>query len=164
MAVLVAVVVWLVVRDGDDDDESKPTVAVSVAVDDLVKLSQEVEHPVYWAGPRTGTTYELTRAAEGRIFIRYLPGDVKVGDPRPEFLTVGTYPMSDGYERLRAVANEEGAKRRKLPNGGLAVEGGGTPTSAYFAYPDGGYQVEVHDRVPGRALKLVVAGRIRPIR
>lgn len=158
--VVVGLVVWLVTRDGDDD-ESPPTVAVSVAEEDLVKLSQETSHPVYWAGPDPNVRYELTKAQEGRIFIRYLPAGVKVGDPRPDFLTVATYPLPDGYERLKAI---KGAKRRRLPGGGLAVLDSGKPTSAYLAYPDGGYQVEVHDPKPERALNLIATGRIRPIR
>jgi hypothetical protein len=164
-ALVIAVVVWLVVRDGDDDDDApEPTVAVSVSAEDLVELSQEVDHPVYWAGPRENTVYELTRAPEGRIFIRYLPVGVRVGEPRPDFLTVGTYPMSDGFERLEAVASGQGTRRRNLPGGGLAISGGDRPTSAYFAYPDGKVQVEVHDPKPRRALKHITAGRIQPIR
>ena len=38
------------------------------------------------------------------------------------------------------------------------------PTNVYFAYPKQPYQVEVFDPKPGRALRLVLAGRVEPVR
>ena len=132
-----------------------------MAQEDLAELAGEKDHPVYWAGPDPNVRYELTEAPEGRIFIRYLPAGVPVGDPRPDHLTVGTYPLADAYARLRAI---EGARRRELADGGLAVLDPGKPTSAYLAYPNGPVQVEVHDPKPRRAYRLIVQGRITPIR
>ena len=160
-AIVAAAAVWLVVRDGGDDDEPGPTVAVSVAEEELVELSEDVDHPVYWAGPDPNVRYELTEAPEGRIFIRYLPAGVRVGDQRPDFLTVATYPLPGGYDRLKAIT---GATRRDLPGGGIAVLDPGKPTSAYFSQPGADFQVEVHDAKPRRAFRLIVSGRIVPIR
>ena len=37
---------------------------------------------MYWAGPIAGMSYELTKLKDGRIYVRYLPDGVELGDPR----------------------------------------------------------------------------------
>src|SRR6266498_2629539 len=66
VAIAVAFVVWLLVRSSDSNTPSKAgTVAASgpleTTADKLRRLSDELGHPIYWAGPVPDRTYELTR-------------------------------------------------------------------------------------------------------
>jgi hypothetical protein len=47
----------------------------------LERLPDLVGHPVYWAGPRNGFSYELTSITNGRTFVRYLPSEVPARSP-----------------------------------------------------------------------------------
>src|SRR5262245_61692385 len=60
LIVLAGAVVWLLVRGGDDEATpvDKP-VAASTA--DLQRVAKDAGHPVYWAGERPGSTYELMK-------------------------------------------------------------------------------------------------------
>jgi len=162
VALVVAIIVFLVARGGNDSD-SKATPEVS-SQKDLVELQEKLGRPVYWAGPRSGNTYELTQTKDDSIYVRYLPPGTSLGDPRPAFLTVATYPLANGYARLVAAAKKEGGKLRKRRDGGIVVVTRGRPASAYLAYPGKGFQVEVYDPDPGRAVKLALSARIRPVR
>jgi hypothetical protein len=133
--------------------------AASVAA--LEALAAQLGHPIYWAGPKTGYTYELTRAADGRVYIRYLPAGVRVGDPRPGFLTVATYPFPGAYTAVKRTA--KGAVKLTLAHGGIGVVDGQYPQSIHLAYPGVAYQVEVFDPSPSAGRKLVAAGRIVPV-
>jgi hypothetical protein len=86
-----------------------------------------------------------------------------VGDPSPNFLTVGTYPSLSAYTNLRSYANHADAATTRIANGGLAVTIPGSPTSVYFAYPHQDVQVEVYDPDSNRALGLVKSGAVRPV-
>lgn len=116
-----------------------------------------------WAGPKAGTTYELTQTTDGRIYIRYLPAGVKVGDQRPNYLTVGTYPQTGALAVLQAGAAKTHAETIKLSGGGLASIDKNKPTSVYVAFPGQDLQVEVFDPSAARARHLVTIGRITPI-
>ena len=59
--------------------------------------------PIYWAGKRAGVTYELTKTADNRVFIRYLPAGVPIGSSKP-YLTIGTYPLSNAFIVTRRLA------------------------------------------------------------
>src|SRR6476646_5979771 len=50
------------------------TTVQAVSVSELRALPTVLGHPLYWAGPRAGTTYELTRSPDGRVYVRYLSG------------------------------------------------------------------------------------------
>ena len=101
LAVLVGVVVWLIVKDNHEAGKPDvPSASSSAATLDTVRtLPGELGHDVYWAGPDATATYELTQVGRN-LFIRYLPPGVDVGDPRPDFLTVGTYPVPNAYRVL----------------------------------------------------------------
>src|SRR3954447_22106351 len=71
---------------------SRPA-STAASVQQLKALAVSLGHPVYWAGTQRGVTYELTRTTDGRVYVRYLPAGVAVGDTRPNYLTVGTYPQ-----------------------------------------------------------------------
>ena len=126
-------------------------------------LASQVGHPIYWAGTEANSTKELTQTSDGRIYIRYLPAGVKVGDQRPDYLTVGTYPQADAMATLEKSAAKTHAETIKLSGGGLASIDKNKPTSVYVAYPDLDLQIEVYDPSPSRARELVTAGRIAPV-
>jgi hypothetical protein len=130
----------------------------------LERLASSTDHPVYWAGPKSGYSYELTRTANGRIYVRYLPQGVKAGDPRPGFLVVGTYAQRGSYAYLKRAAKQGDSVSLALDNNGLAVYSSARPTSVYFTYPRAKYQVEVYDPSADRARRLVLGGKILPIR
>lgn len=159
-ALVVALIVWLLVRDNGDSNPSAPK-AEAASVEDLAKLPQSVGHAVYWAGPSPGFTYELSQAS-GRTYIRYLPPGVDVGDGRPNFLSVGTYRVKNAYETLSKLAKKNSLSG-KLPKGGIAVISDQTPGSVYLAYRGTDLQIEVYDPSPARARRLVFSGRVRPI-
>jgi hypothetical protein len=159
----VALLAWLVLGGGDDDgvQANEPQ---AVSVEELQGEAGSSEMPVFWAGPQAGTTYEFTETSDGSVYVRYLPEDAEVGDPSPDFLTVATYPLENGYARVQAAAQEEGAETEELPNGGLALVDADRPSSVYVAYEGEPYQVEVYDPSPDRALELVTSGAVQAVR
>ena len=108
-------------------------------------------------------TYEVTQTSDGRIYVRYLPAGVKVGDARPDYLTVGTYPVTGALAKLKATTAKSGAESIKLPRGGLASIDKSTPTSVYVAYPGSDSQVEVYDPAAAQARTVVTSGRLVPL-
>src|SRR5262245_53418973 len=177
VALAVAFVVWLLVR-GNGSNSSSPAVTTAptptttnsttpilqaASIQTLKTVSALVGHEVYWAGPKSRITYELTRTRDDRIYIRYLPAGVKIGDRRANFLIVGTYPVRNAFRAVQTAAKEKGAETFSLPRGGKAVLNKSAPKNVYFAYPRSNYQVEVYAPSPGRARRLVIAGKIRPI-
>jgi hypothetical protein len=158
----IALLAWLVLG-GDDDDGGQANEPQAVSVEDLQgEASGDV--PVYWAGPQAGTTLEFTETSDGSVYVRYLTEGAEVGDPSPDFLTVATYPLENGYARVLAAAEEEGAETEELPNDGLALVDADRPSSVYVAYEGQPYQVEVYDPSPDRALELVTSGAVQPVR
>ena len=74
---------------------------VLVSADQLTSESKSLGRPIYWAGPRSNWSYELTVTNSGRVYVRYLPRGAAAGDSRSSFLTVGTYPGVDAYPNLK---------------------------------------------------------------
>lgn len=166
LAAAIAVIAVLVTRD----DEKKPPAPaaaraepVKADVDALRKVAGLVGHPVYWAPAEKPASYELTQTPDGRLYIRYLTQEVEIGDPRPNFLTVGTYPQKDAFKSVQEGAKREGAITKELPGGGLSVAQADRPNSVFFAYPESTVLVEVYDPAPKRAEALITSGAIRPI-
>ncbi len=118
-------------------------------------------HPVYWAGPRDGATYELTEAADGRVYVRYLENGAAIGDKGADHLTVGSYPQPDALAELRGAAAASGAETFAV-DGGTAYVDPDHAESVYVAYRDAGVQVEVYDPRPGQARALLERGAIVP--
>jgi hypothetical protein len=156
------VVGWLLIGGNDGSGQTKPSVS-SASEAELRSFAASSANPVYWAGPRTGQTYELFKTSDGRVYVRYLPPGVKVGDPRPQFLTVGTYPLANAFAALKRIGRTPGHVTRALPGGGIAILSSSTP-SVYFAYPGAKYQVEVYAPSPSTTRSLVVNGQVVPIR
>jgi len=164
VALVVAFGAWLVFRDGDGDNPQAPQPASSAASPaQLRTLPRETGHEVYWAGSRPGYTYELTRTAEGNIYIRYLPSGVAVGAREPDYLTIGSYPRAKALNGLRRLARRRGNVSFSLEGGGLGVYSDERPNSVYLAFPREPVQVEVYDPSAQRARRLAQDGRVQPI-
>lgn len=163
-AVLVAAVVAIVLLTGGGDDdgdgEARRAPAVAATAAELAALPDEVGHAVFWAGPRPGTSFELTRTANGRVYLRYLPSGVPVGTDQADHLTIGSYPQRDALATLAATARAQGVATVPLRDGGRAFQDARRPTSAYAAFPGADVQVEVFDATPGRALRLITSGEL----
>jgi hypothetical protein len=161
VAVAAVAVAWFLLTGGSSSTPSyaHPTL---VSQAQLEHFSRGLGYPMYWAGPRQGFSFELT-AAEGRTWVRYLPAGVSAGDPRSDFLVVGTYKQPHSYANLLRAASRPGGVSRKIGGGGLLVYSGERPTSVYFSYPGAGYQVEVYTHSTKTARSLVEAGTIAPI-
>jgi hypothetical protein len=136
--------------------------ARAASVADLKALASSLKHPIYWAGPKSGYTYELTRSSSGNVFIRYLPSGVKVGSATP-YLTVATYPFPSAFGAIQALATQQNLPTVKLAGGGLAVLDKGYPTSIHLAFPGSAYQVEVFDPSPANVLRVVKSGQVTSI-
>src|SRR5512132_4076896 len=107
-------VAWLLLRSDTTrkpalQPSPTPAVATVVPTGRLRELAATLDHPLFWAGARPGMGYELTRTAAGNIFIRYLPPNTRVGDRRPAFLAIGTYPVPDAFARTRTAGKRAGA-------------------------------------------------------
>jgi hypothetical protein len=177
LALAIAFVVWLVVRRNDNSSSATKTTTsqtttprkkqsqiLTAATPTKLRLLQRAAgHPVYWAGPKPKVRYELTQTTDGRIYIRYLPKGVPIGDRHATYLIVATYPVKDAFKAVQTAAKESGAVTFHIPRGGVAVFNQSAPTNVYFAYPSSKFQVEVFDPNPSRARQLVRAGAIRPV-
>ena len=170
VAALVAIGVWLLVRNNDDGSGSSsvatgPAIGpVAASQDRLRKLADEEGHAVYWIGPEENTTYELTRTSAGRIFVRYLPKGVPVGIDRADYTIVGTYPVPNATGVLEGLAGKSGENKLSVPNGGIAVYSSSQPTNVYVAYPGSNLQIEVFDPSAEQAQRIVTSGRVEPVR
>jgi hypothetical protein len=160
-ALAAGVLLWVfVVRNNESStlhvDPIKP---VALSASGLRRLSAVVGQPIYWAGPRKHYLYELRRASNGDVFIRYLPPGVDAGAPGNNYLVIATYVL-DGA--LAALAKEAAGQGVRVSGGGLALLDQKTHKSVHLAYPKVNYQVEVFDPSPARALALVTSGQVRP--
>lgn len=171
LAFAVAFVAWLVVRSDDSEQPSETQttvpqrlVVVGATVSTLKALAAVGNRPIYWLGARPRTKYELTQTPDGKIFIRYLPPDVGIGDRSGQYPLVGTYPVEDAFQAVQTAGAQLGAETFPIGRGGLAVVNEAAPTNVYFAYPGTKVQVEVFDPNPTRARRLVETGVVRPIR
>ena len=167
VAVAAAFVAWLVI-DRTQDSRSNPAAPstgsrvgpVAMAPAELKDLADELGHPVYWAGPRVGYTYELTKTRDGKVYIRYLPEGVKVGDPRSTFLIIATYPFPNAFKALKDVG---GGRTIPIPADGTALVDAAYPKSVHVAYPKVDYQVEVYDASPRISRQVAVSGQVQPV-
>jgi hypothetical protein len=135
------------------------TAPTAVPLAQLKALPRKVQHPVFWAGPRRGRTYELTQTSTGRIFIRYLPSGVQPGSTDP-YLFVATFPLANAYAATKAVAARPDSVAIPVSGGGIAFYSSKTPTNVYLAFPNSDYQIEVFDPNAALAHAIVRANRI----
>lgn len=154
---------WMVMNRSDDAPPARGSAASAASESELKAFADSVSHPVYWAGPKEGYTYELTQTTNGLVYVRYLPEGTDVGDPRSQFLTVGTYPRAGAFAELQRAAKAKGAVSLKVGDDGLAVFSQSRPTSVYLGYPDAKYQVEVFHPSPDEARRLALSGAVVPV-
>ena len=165
MLVAAVIVGWLILHDrGTARPVTVATGPVLVSAEELATEAKSLGRPIYWAGPRSNWTYELTVTKSGRVYVRYLPRGADAGDPRAGFLTVGTYPSVDAYPNLKKVSTGPAVHSNLLPNDGLLVAPKRLPKSVYLAYPNDDYQVEVYDAFTGAARRMTLNGLIEQIR
>ena len=167
IAGLVALAVWLIVESTSDDDSGvgQTTVTetsgpVTLSANGLATLAAAGGSPIYWVGPRPGVWYEL-KQSNGQIYVRYLPKNVQAGDTRP-FLTVATYPVDNAFAVTSAIESQ-GAEKLPVEGGGIAVLPSNRPNSAYVAYPDVDFQIEVYDPDPKVVRRLATSGAVEPV-
>lgn len=165
VAFVALVATWLLVRGGSDKAAPLPQVGKPAIVSEaqLHELAAASKLPVYWAGKQSGA-YELTRAGDGRVWVRYLPSASQLGTRSPKYLTVGTYPAKGAFLSLRRAAARPGGLSLKLDHGGLVVLNTRTPTSVYIGYPRAKYEVEVYDPSATVARTLALSGKVAPIK
>lgn len=116
--------------------------------------------PVYWAGWKPRTRYEVTLTKGGTVYVRYLPSGVPAGDRRKELLTVATYPRDGAIAEIEAAAERDGAVSFDVPSGGIAVYDRATPENVHLAYPDEAWQIEVYGSKGMDVASLVRSGKI----
>ena len=169
VAIAVAFVVWLLVRGGDSNTASTTTNGqavgpVATSEDELRSLSDELGHPLYWAGPIPDRTYELTRTSDNRVFIRYLPKGVPIGIRQAAYTIVGTYPVENAYKVLQGLAKKPDESSFSAPSGGFAVYSTTQANNVYLAYPGSNLQIEVYDPSPQKARGLITSGQVAAVR
>jgi hypothetical protein len=169
VALAAGLLVWLLLIKGDDDSSSAPEATAPAAQEvkivpesGLLAAMKGVGYPVYWAGPRVGVEYEVSRPEVGRAYVRYLPEGEKAGSER-QFLTVGSYEQDDALASIRELGQKPGAILIQIAGGGAAYAEGPEATSAYLAFPSVNTQIEVFDPQGGEALRLIRSGAIVPV-
>ncbi len=169
LLVLAAVVVGIVALAGGFDSgeggSGGESEAVSLSASELLAQAGSLSGPAYWIGPRTGTSsYELTDTPDGRIYIRYLTEGAEAGDPQPNFLTIGTYPIENAKEAIEAAAEEGDGRALSRHNGYEALSSEGA-ASAYVVFDDEpNAQIEVFSPQRGEAARLATSGAVEPLR
>jgi hypothetical protein len=152
--------VFLGTRLLDEDDEGGP---VAYSERELVDQAGEFDHPVYWVGPQPAISeYELTETEDGPVYIRYLTAGKEPGDPDPEFLSVGTYPLPNAVKQMREGEAAGGQELSRQADYSLQV--GANGKSAYVVFDDQpDLQIEIFDPQPGVATKLAKSAALRPL-
>jgi hypothetical protein len=164
VALLVTAVVLAVVGSGGDGSgsggESGPRLADAA---ELREAEASLGHPLYWVGPQGEEDVELRIESGGNAYLRYLPPGTEVGDPRPTFLTVGTYPIPNAQAALKRTAEEDGARLQRLGDGAVVLPNPASAGSVYLAFPHEDLEIEVYDPRPGRAMGLIRAGAVEAV-
>jgi hypothetical protein len=169
-----AIAVWQL--NSDDETSSASSTMISsvpnkppgvpariVTAAELRTFATALRHPVYWAGNRSGARMEYTQTSDGRAYVRYLTGSAGVGDNRPKFVVVATYPQLDAFARVRKAARESHYKVEQLAGDAIAVTEPQTPQNIHIVSPGQPYQVEVFAPTAAQARKLVLSGAVVPV-
>lgn len=171
LALVAAALVYFLVIRGDGESEGGADVTklpqggepVAVSEDDLASVAESVGHDIYWAGPQEDATLEVTQTEPGNVFVRYLPEGAQTGNPEPDFLTIGTYPVEDALAALEREAEEDGALTEETDDGAFVLTNESDPTSVYMAYPGSDLQIEVYAPDPDLALEIATSGAVEPV-
>ncbi len=133
---------------------------------------------IFWAGPKAGYSYELTRDVSGAVHIRYLPHGVAAGAPGEGFLIVATYPFISAYGTLREYGQYPGPRGAKTvfsgpgrtliyatadnPKSALLAFQGDCPRSRWERECGPPYQIEIYDPAPPVSARVdVQSGRVK---
>jgi hypothetical protein len=119
---------------------------------------------VYWAGPVPGFKLEVTKTSSGNVFVRYLPSDVPIGDMKPAYTTIGTYPRKHAYGAVLKAARGAGQVKKNATGGGVAVYNKKRKGNVYLAYRHSTYLIEIFAVSPRQAQQLALSGRIAPLK
>ena len=165
VAIVVALVAWLVLRETSSPSSTSPVPKGSKPLPISVKGLQTLASlgiVIYWVGERPGFAYELTKTADNRVFIRYLPGGVRIGSDRP-YLTIGTYPVKNAFTVTSRLAGKSDSVKIDIHKG-VAFYNQATPRNVYLAYPGSDYQIEVYDPSAAEAQRIVASGEASAVR
>lgn len=155
----------LLIRGEAQPPSDQPLPAAETSPGQLRSFAAAKGHAVYWAGTLPGRKLELTENRRGDVFVRYLAPDAPLGDRRPKFTTVATYPLKVGaYDVATGAASKKGMVRKKAGGGAIAVWSRQRPTSVYLAYPTSNQLVEVYDPSARKAQRLALSGEVTPVR
>ena len=137
----------------------------NVPASDIVATAAAVGHPIYWIGRKPSVTYELTKANDGRVWVRYLPVNAASAAKTAATLrlTIGTYPVKNAYTATVAAAKRAGSTVIPI-KGGIGFYAAASPGNVYLAFKGINYQIEVFDPSAATAQRLVRTGQIRPVR
>jgi hypothetical protein len=160
VAAAALLVAWLAVGNTTPTSPATGPGPRIVSPGQLRRFASSHSGPLYWAGPKSGLRLELTEASRGRIFVRYLPPGVRAGDPRPDFLSVGTYTREQAFADLTRASKRPGIVSTDTHGGGIVVFDSSKPTSVYLAYPGRPYQVEVFAPASRTASALILGGHV----
>jgi hypothetical protein len=165
LVIAAGVAAWLILVRADSFSLAPvtPIAPEVLTASGLITVAGQVDHPVYWAGNRTGYTFEFNRDADDSTFVRYLPPGAALGT-RGRFLIIGTYRLRDAYAAIKRAGSGEGSVTVRLANGGLAVYSPKRPTAYYFASPGSHWQVGVFAPTAKEARRLVLKGLVVPVR
>lgn len=167
LAVVVGLIAWIVGdSEGDDGTEASATAGFAakiVSEAELEEIAGSSGHVAYWAGPIEGKQLEASEGEDGSVQVRYLDEGEEPGSDRAGTLTIGSYPLADAANALEGFAGRQGAIVRESEEVGEVVSSAETPSSVYFASPDGGLQIEVYDPSPARAMRLALSGKVQPV-
>jgi hypothetical protein len=141
---------------------SAANAAVAVSPSALKQLARTLGSPIYWAGTKSGDTYELRQTASGWVYIRYLPGGVAVGATQP-YLTIATYPVENAFSITSDASGQSGTVKIPVTGGGVAFYAKARPNSVYLAFPGVNEQVEVFDPSAALGHRAVAKGEIRQV-
>ena len=130
----------------------------------LSAVTAAAGHDVYGIATPAGTRPEVTRGSAGEVWVRYLGAGARLGDPRADHLTIGTYPRSGALAAAKAAAEGEQTRSAELPDGGIMLWSLDRPESVYAASPGSDLLVEVYSPDPARARALVSGGAVAPLR
>lgn len=141
-----------------------PGTPAILAATDIPAVAATVGHDVYGVTPPAGTRLEVTRGAEGEVWVRYLTGTARAGDGRASFLTIGTYRQAGAYTAATNAAEGGDQRSAELPGGGIMLWSLERPTSVYVARPGSDLLVEIYSPDAEQAKALARSGAVTPLR
>jgi hypothetical protein len=164
LAVLVALIAWLVTREHGSSEpaprEAAPPRIVTPA--ELGEAEDDLAQPIYWVGPLPGKELELKDLGETGVQVRYLPDGTGAGGGSAKSLTIGSYPLPDPEAALQGYAQRPGSTTSRASDGSQVVTSSRSPSSAYLTDPGNEVQVEVYASSPQDVVNIARSGRLRP--